>query len=68
MFIIVEILDNGKGIAEEHKSELFKPGKTFGKYNGTKSSGTERCIASLLQALDYQAARGRVCKNTKEKY
>ncbi len=35
MFIIVEILDNGKGIAEEHKSELFKPGKTFGKYNGT---------------------------------
>ena len=35
MFIIVEILDNGKGIAEEHKNELFKPGKTFGKYNGT---------------------------------
>ena len=35
MFIIVEILDNGKSIAEEHKSELFKPGKTFGKYNGT---------------------------------
>lgn len=33
--IIVEISDNGKGIAEEHKKELFKPGKTFGKYNGT---------------------------------
>ena len=34
-FIIVEVIDNGKGIAEEHKDELFKPGRTFGKYNGT---------------------------------
>lgn len=34
-FIDIEVKDTGKGIAEEHKSELFKPGKTFGKYNGT---------------------------------
>jgi signal transduction histidine kinase len=31
--IVVE--DNGKGIAEENKKEIFKPGKTFGKHNGT---------------------------------
>ena len=33
--LIIEISDTGKGIAEEHKKELFKAGKTFGKNNGT---------------------------------
>lgn len=32
---VIEINDTGKGIAEEHKKELFKAGKTFGKNNGT---------------------------------
>lgn len=31
----LEISDNGKGIKEEFQSQLFKPGKTFGKHNGT---------------------------------
>lgn len=33
--LIIEIKDNGKGIPDEHKNQLFKAGKTFGKHNGT---------------------------------
>lgn len=34
-YTVVEINDTGKGIEEEHKEQLFKVGKTFGKNNGT---------------------------------
>jgi len=37
--IIIEIKDNGKGIAAEHHEHIFKPFKTIGKTETSKSSG-----------------------------
>lgn len=33
--LCIEVKDNGKGIKKEHQKEIFKPGKTFEKHNGT---------------------------------
>ena len=60
--IVVE--DNGKGIAEENKKEIFKPGKTFGKHNGTGFGlvNAKRIVEAHKGQIYFESVEGKGTK------
>ncbi len=56
----VEVRDNGKGIKEKHKKDIFKAGKTFDKHNGTGFglASAKRIIEAHDGTIDFESIQG----------
>lgn len=56
----LEIKDNGKGIKKENQEDIFKPGKTFDKHNGTGFglASARRTIKAHEGTIDFASLEG----------